>query len=102
MNCAVTVEDGSHCGTNDACYNREVVYFGMMDCEMAWKQRSVPDKTGMVQMWNLPKAFPCKSDADNLATGFLRRREVVPKGFPSQGKLSGAEPSWEKYKKLRA
>ena len=37
MNCAATVEDGSHCGSNDACYGDEVVYLGMLDCERAWQ-----------------------------------------------------------------
>ncbi len=41
-NCAATVEDGSHCGTNDACYNNAVVYTHMdkcsiSDCKKAWK-----------------------------------------------------------------
>ena len=37
MNCAATVEDGSHCGSNDACYSDEVVYLGMKECSKAWK-----------------------------------------------------------------
>ena len=37
MNCAATVEDGSHCGSNDACYTDEAKYFGMEDCQKAWK-----------------------------------------------------------------
>jgi predicted ribosomally synthesized peptide with nif11-like leader len=36
-NCAATVEDGSHCGTNDACYTEAVDYEGMVDCAKAWK-----------------------------------------------------------------
>ena len=37
MNCAATVEDGSHCETNDACYRIEVMYMGLQDCAKAWK-----------------------------------------------------------------
>ena len=37
VNCAATVEDGSHCGSNDACYDGEMVYLGMKDCHKAWK-----------------------------------------------------------------
>ncbi|MBR3016273.1 MAG: hypothetical protein IKH57_04215 [Clostridia bacterium] len=37
VNCANTVEDGSHCDTNDACYDDKVVYLGMEDCHKAWK-----------------------------------------------------------------
>ena len=37
VNCAATVEDGSHCGSNDACYEDEAVYIGMKDCYKAWK-----------------------------------------------------------------
>ena len=37
VNCAATVEDGSHCNRNDACYEDEVVYLGMEDCAKAWK-----------------------------------------------------------------
>ena len=37
MNCAATVEDGSHCGSDDACYEDEVVYLGIVDCEKAWQ-----------------------------------------------------------------
>ena len=37
INCAATVEDGSHCGSNDACYSYDVVYLGMKHCEKAWK-----------------------------------------------------------------
>ena len=36
-NCAATVEDGSHCDTNDACYQSEVMYMGLQDCAKAWK-----------------------------------------------------------------
>ena len=35
-NCAATVEDGSWCGTNDACLQSDVDYQGMNDCERAW------------------------------------------------------------------
>ena len=37
LNCAATVEDGSWCGSNDACYDAEAVYLGMTDCRKAWK-----------------------------------------------------------------
>ena len=36
-NCAATVEDGSWCGQNDACYNISVIYKFMADCSKAWK-----------------------------------------------------------------
>ena len=36
-NCAATVEDGSWCGQNDACYNISVIYKFMADCGKAWK-----------------------------------------------------------------
>jgi hypothetical protein len=48
-NCAATVEDGSQCGTNDACYNDAIVYWdvkgrpgdgpyaGESNCEKAWR-----------------------------------------------------------------
>ena len=41
-NCAATVEDGSFCNSNDACYDDEVDYRGMEDCvfvncNKAWK-----------------------------------------------------------------
>ena len=36
-NCAATVEDGSWCGSNDACYEDEVNYMGLNDCAKAWK-----------------------------------------------------------------
>ena len=37
VNCSATVEEGSWCGSNDACYEDETVYFNMQDCEKAWK-----------------------------------------------------------------
>ncbi|MBR5110682.1 MAG: hypothetical protein IK099_10840 [Clostridia bacterium] len=38
VNCAATVEDGSHCERNDACYSyNDAVYIGMQDCFKAWK-----------------------------------------------------------------
>jgi hypothetical protein len=36
-NCAATVEDGSWCERNDACYNEAVIYDGRTDCAKAWK-----------------------------------------------------------------
>ena len=41
-NCAATVEDGSWCGTNDACVTTAIVYKGMEECSFsncnkAWK-----------------------------------------------------------------
>ena len=36
-NCAATVEDGSWCGSNDACYSVEVNYVDMKDCSKAWQ-----------------------------------------------------------------
>ena len=36
-NCAATVEDGSWCWTNDACYDAAVVYKGMKECHWAWR-----------------------------------------------------------------
>lgn len=36
-NCAATVEDGSWCGSNDACFKGSVDYQGMTDCKKAWK-----------------------------------------------------------------
>ena len=36
-NCAATVEDGSFCDTNDACYTAAVWYLGKKDCAKAWK-----------------------------------------------------------------
>jgi hypothetical protein len=37
INCAATVEDGSWCGSNDACRFSEVDYLGMKECDKAWK-----------------------------------------------------------------
>jgi acetyltransferase-like isoleucine patch superfamily enzyme len=34
-NCAATVEDGSWCGSNDACHHDAVLYKGMDDCSKA-------------------------------------------------------------------
>ena len=36
-NCAATVEDGSWCGSNDACVGSEVIYLDMHDCSKAWR-----------------------------------------------------------------
>ena len=37
-NCAATVENGSWCSTNDACYTSNAIrYTGMKDCTKAWK-----------------------------------------------------------------
>ena len=36
-NCACTVEDGSWCDSNDACYMFAVVYTGMKSCSKAWR-----------------------------------------------------------------
>ena len=36
-NCAASVEDGSWCGTNDACHHDAVNYQGMNDCSKAWE-----------------------------------------------------------------
>ena len=36
-NCAATVEDGSWCGSNDACYGDEVIYVDMEHCGKAWE-----------------------------------------------------------------
>ena len=37
-NCAATVEEGSWCGSNDACYSSNAVsYTGMDKCSRAWK-----------------------------------------------------------------
>ena len=36
-NCAATVEEGSWCGSNDACYTRAVDYKEMQDCKKAWR-----------------------------------------------------------------
>ena len=36
-NCAATVEDGSHCANNDACYTTAVEYHpSLTDCKKAW------------------------------------------------------------------
>ena len=35
-NCAATVEDGSWCGTNDACRVDAIVYRDMGSCAKAW------------------------------------------------------------------
>lgn len=35
-NCAATVEDGSWCDSNDACYNKEVRYLSLNNCAKAW------------------------------------------------------------------
>ena len=36
-NCAATVEDGSHCDTNDACWTFAVDYKNMKECRKAWR-----------------------------------------------------------------
>ena len=37
-NCAATVQDGSHCMDNDACFGINAVkYRGMHDCSKAWE-----------------------------------------------------------------
>ena len=36
-NCAATVEDGSWCWDNDACYTDAVLYQDMVDCAKAWR-----------------------------------------------------------------
>lgn len=36
-NCAATVEDGSWCGSNDACLMADVDYQNMNDCKIAWR-----------------------------------------------------------------
>ena len=36
-NCSATVEDGSRCGRNDACYSAAVKYDGMGQCHKAWQ-----------------------------------------------------------------
>ena len=36
-NCAATVEDGSYCSTNDACYKAAILYDGRTDCAKAWR-----------------------------------------------------------------
>lgn len=35
-NCAATVEDGSFCGSNDACYHSMVGYYILVECQKAW------------------------------------------------------------------
>ena len=35
-NCAATVEDGSFCGSNDACYHSMVSYYILQECNKAW------------------------------------------------------------------
>ena len=32
-----TVEDGSHCGVNDACHKNAIDYKGRIDCAKAWR-----------------------------------------------------------------
>jgi len=36
-NCRATVEEGSWCETNDACYELEVNYFPLHECDKAWR-----------------------------------------------------------------
>ncbi len=36
VNCAATVEDGSLCKENDACFGSAIVYQGLKDCSKAW------------------------------------------------------------------
>ena len=36
-NCASTVEDGSWCDTNDACWAASVIYSNMEECSKAWR-----------------------------------------------------------------
>ncbi|MEE1158444.1 MAG: hypothetical protein UHS51_03395 [Atopobiaceae bacterium] len=36
-NCAATVEDGSWCKRNDACYGCAVDYRGRTECKKAWR-----------------------------------------------------------------
>ena len=36
-NCAATVEDGSFCDLNDACFRGAVEYYPLYDCHKAWK-----------------------------------------------------------------
>ena len=36
-NCAATVNDGSHCDENDACYSYAIDYQNMRECHKAWK-----------------------------------------------------------------
>ena len=35
-NCAATVEDGSWCDSNDACYHSMVGYYILQECQKAW------------------------------------------------------------------
>ncbi len=35
-NCAATVEDGSFCDSNDACYHSMVKYYILVECNKAW------------------------------------------------------------------
>ena len=35
-NCAATVEEGSFCGSNDACYHSMVCYYILQECNKAW------------------------------------------------------------------
>ena len=37
VNCANTVEDGSHCDVNDACYDNYVRYMSLVNCSKAWQ-----------------------------------------------------------------
>ena len=36
-NCASTVESGSWCDMNDACYAAAVVYYALDECAKAWR-----------------------------------------------------------------
>ena len=36
-NCAASVEDGSWCGTNDACIVQAISYYNRKECPKAWK-----------------------------------------------------------------
>ena len=36
-NCANTVNDGSWCGENDACFSMAIIYEDMTDCHKAWR-----------------------------------------------------------------
>ena len=36
-NCAATVEDGSWCDSNDACYHSMVGYYNLTECSKAWR-----------------------------------------------------------------
>ena len=35
-NCAATVEEGSFCASNDACYHSMVGYYILQECQKAW------------------------------------------------------------------